>query len=89
MTWQAKTIAVAPIKKHQSLKKHLISKKMRIFAIAFERQESSKQEKHCENPFFENSPNYSRRKRAFMLSLVVYAIGSRRGISSGVRFVPF
>ena len=37
-----------PKKKSTNIKKHPISKKMRIFAVAFNSQESSKQEKHCD-----------------------------------------
>jgi len=35
-------------KKASIHKKHAISKKMRTFAVAFNSQESSKQEKHCD-----------------------------------------
>lgn len=43
-----------PKKKNTNPQKHPISKKMRIFAVAFNSQESSKQEKHCDKvPFTE------------------------------------
>jgi hypothetical protein len=65
----------------------VLSKIILNFAPAYERKVGCKQEKHCDSPFFENSPKDSRRKRAFLLSLVAYAIYV--SIPPGVRNVTF
>ena len=60
---------------------------MRIFAPAYERKVSSKQEKHCDTVLSLKSAKFLLGGLALMLSLVVYAICSRLGISTGVRYV--
>jgi len=45
-----------------------VSQKVRNFAVAFE-SESCKQEKHCEYPIFEKSPNQRGRIEHYLLSL--------------------
>ena len=66
-----------PKKKSTNIKKHPISKKMRIFAVAFNSQESSKQEKHCDKVPFTEFRQSSYGGMSILLSLDVYAMGSR------------
>ncbi len=63
-------------KKASIHKKHAISKKMRIFAVAFNSQESSKQEKHCDIVLTCKFAKFQWEDGAIMLSLDVYAIGT-------------
>ena len=66
-----------------------MSKNIRNFAPAFERNESCMQEKHCKTVPDLKSAKLQQEDGAIMLSLVVYAIGTHAlGISSGVRYVP-
>lgn len=64
-------------KKASIHKKHAISKKMRTFAVAFNSQESSKQEKHCDKVPFTEFRQSSYGGMSILLSLDVYAMGSR------------
>ena len=58
-----------------------------IFATAYKRKVSGKQEKHCDTVLTFKVRQIYEEGRAFMLSLDVYAIGSCLGISTGVRYV--
>ena len=67
----------------------LIGKKV-VFLQSLSRDRKWLQEKQCKTvPISKFGIISMKEDGAFMLSLVVYAIGSRLGISSGVRYVPF
>ena len=71
-----------------SPKKHAISKRIRIFAVTFNSQESSKQEKHCDKVPFTEFRQSTYGGMSILLSLGVYAMGTHAySISSGVKYV--